>query len=180
MKRQNAMNVEWKNLSFALCLFNSTRQTTKQCQIKIDHDGSIARIDHVQWLSVLSNCYKKKDRLLNASNQQFSIVICSKSLWANTNKKKYITFNEVNEGSKAFENIYQTAKTEWEKKIRNPIAICVASSVLRPPSGSDPVIDLNMRWIQIRIPNFNIFQCAIQRVRAYMCRGFFLHLLFVY
>lgn len=90
------------------------RQTTKQCHIEIDHDGSIApTTDHVcKWLHSTD-----VQPFTKCIQSVISIVICLKSCHTDRaknrerEKKRY-----VNEGSKAFENIYQNEEREREKK----------------------------------------------------------------
>lgn len=98
-----------------------------------------------------------------------SIVICSNSFI----KKEFETFNEVNEGSKAYEIIYHWMRarerkrvsggerngrerdSNREKKYRNPIAICTTSPLFR--------FTLCSIWICVQfwfeIPNFNNLLC---------------------
>lgn len=68
------------------------------------------------------------------------------------------TFNKVNEGSKAFENIYQN--DEREKKIRNPIAFCATSSVFRPPSARNKPVSFRI-WIYVEF-RISISFCVIR------------------
>lgn len=101
MKRQNGMT--WNENTFrSLCVCSTSKDkqqsivTTKLITMDLWH--ALTTWNGHWCFNLLQN------RLVNASNQQFSIVICSKS----SKIKKIKTFNEVNGGSTAFENIYQT------------------------------------------------------------------------